>query len=319
MIKITDLYKSYKHHNVLKGLNMSIDKGDVYGFLGTNGCGKTTTMNIICNIIPKDSGAIFFSSDGIKIGYLPESPALYGYMNGFEYLDFIGACCEYDGSIKERTTEVLQITGMFTEASRLIKGYSRGMNQRIGIAAALYAKPDLLILDEPTSALDPAGRAEVMSIISNLAATGVTIILCTHILNDVEQVANKVGILRNGVIVVEGSLMDIKARFAASSAVTIRSLKPEDVKIIMEKIPEINLVEKEVSGDITCYAKPAVTDAELFYKIVTTLAENHIVPEGVWFRRLSLEQIYLGINSGQLLPTGQQQSTADNSTKEVAS
>jgi len=155
MLKITGLTKSYKNFSVLRGLNMNIEKGDVYGFLGTNGCGKTTTMNIICNIIAKDSGKIAFENESIKIGYLPESPALFGYMNGFEYLDFIGACCEYEGDIKKRTAEVLHLTGMQFNAQRYIKGYSRGMIQRIGIAAALYAHPDLLILDEPTSALDP--------------------------------------------------------------------------------------------------------------------------------------------------------------------
>jgi ABC-2 type transport system ATP-binding protein len=122
---------------------MSLEKGDIYGFLGTNGCGKTTTMNIICNIIAKDEGDIYFNDSSIKIGYLPESPALYGYMSGYEYLNFIGACCNYKGSIEARTNEVLDITGMTVGAKRRIGGYSRGMNQRIGIAAALYAHPPL--------------------------------------------------------------------------------------------------------------------------------------------------------------------------------
>ena len=305
MLKITGLYKSYKAFPVLRGLNMSIEKGDVYGLLGTNGCGKTTTMNIICNIIHKDAGDITFSENSIKIGYLPESPALYGYMTGFEYLDFIGACCEYEGSLKERTTELLQTTGMYYDAQRLIKGYSRGMNQRMGIAAALYSAPDLLILDEPTSALDPQGRAEVMDIICKLAASGSTIILCTHILTDVERVANKVGILRNGVMAIEGTLADVKNSFGAETAVTVR---PQNMVDISEYVSDIEVVERyeiEYYGDITFYPKPGVSEAELFYKIVTTLANKKIVPESIWFKRLSLEQIYLGINSGYLIPYGQ--------------
>ena len=311
MLKINGLVKSYNNFSVLRGLNMSIGKGDVYGFLGTNGCGKTTTMNIICNIIPKDSGKITFNNEDIKVGYLPESPALFGYMNGFEYLDFIGACCEYEGQIKERTAEVLQLTGMYSSAQRYIKGYSRGMIQRIGIAAALYANPDLLILDEPTSALDPEGRAEVMDIISGLAASGSTIILCTHILTDVERVANKVGILRDGVMAVEGSLLDIKKMFGAGNAVTVRSQNVDNTIPVLQEIDIIERVEVEYYGDVTAHAKEGVSEADLFYKTVTTLASKHIVPEGVWFRRLSLEQIYLGINSGYLLPyshTGEQQS-----------
>ena len=173
MLKINGLKKSYKGFSVLRGLNMSINKGDIYGFLGTNGCGKTTTMNIICNIIPKDGGAIDFEEEGLKIGYLPESPSLFGYMNGFEYLNFIGACCDYEGNIKERTAEVLQLTGMFFHAQRYLKGYSRGMIQRIGIAAALYAHPDLLILDDwGPDRLNASQRRDLMEIIEDRHGRG---------------------------------------------------------------------------------------------------------------------------------------------------
>jgi ABC-2 type transport system ATP-binding protein len=302
MLKISGLKKSYKSFPVLKGLNMSISKGDIYGFLGTNGCGKTTTMNIICNIIAKDEGKIEFEGDCVRIGYLPESPALFGYMNAIEYLDYIGACCDYEGNIKHRTSEVLALTGMQSNAQRKIKGYSRGMVQRIGIAAALYADPDLLILDEPTSALDPEGRAEVMDIINSLAASGSTILLCTHILNDVERVANKVGILRNGVMAVESSMIDIRKIFGAGTAVTVRTLNAAAVTEVLQGLDVVERVDAEYYGDVTAVAKDGVNEAELFYKAVNALASNQIVPEGVWFKRSSLEQIYLGINSGQLLP-----------------
>jgi len=311
MLRIRGLKKSYKSFPVLLDLNMSLNKGDVYGFLGTNGCGKTTTMNILCNIIHKDGGDVQFLNDDVKIGYLPESPALYGYMNGFEYLDYIGACCEYTGNIKERTVEVLKATSMFESANRLIGGYSRGMTQRIGIAAALYANPDLLILDEPTSALDPAGRSEVMDIIMNLSSSGATIILCTHILSDVERVANKVGILHNGVMAVEGTISDIKYHYHAKTSLTVRLQNAKDdheTKGIAESaLKELGIVETcEIQhyGDFHVFPKDSISEAELYYKVATMLAGKQIVPEGMWFNRISLEQIYLGINSGQLQPMG---------------
>jgi len=304
VLKITELKKSYRNFPVLTGLNMAIEKGDVYGFLGTNGCGKTTTMNIICNIITKDEGDIAFESENVKIGYLPESPSLYGYMNGFEYLDFIGACCNYSGDIKKRTAEVLDVVGMTKAARRLVGGYSRGMNQRVGIAAAIYAHPDLLILDEPTSALDPEGRAEVMNIITRLSQSGATIILCTHILTDVERAANKVGILKDGVMAIEGELNEVLARCGGGNALQIRlrTLTSEAAKAICG----IDLAERSetLNHSITLYAKDNVTERELYNKVIITLNENDILPEAVEFRRLTLEQIYIGVNDGTLTPDG---------------
>ena len=299
MLQIRGLVKSYKHHSVLTNLNMTLSKGDVYGFLGTNGCGKTTTMNIICNIIPKDEGEILFQDEDVKIGYLPEAPSLYGYMNGFEYLNFIGACCRYEGDIRERTAEVLEITGMTESADRRIGGYSRGMNQRIGIAAALYANPELLILDEPTSALDPQGRAEVMDIISRLKDTGSTIILCTHILADVERVANKIGILRNGVIAVEGGINEVKNRFGRDTVISVR-LKQRTPEAVIA-LCGMDIVEKNEAEDvdgIILYAKQGVSEKELYTRTVIALADIDIVPEKVEFRRLTLEQIYIGVTNG---------------------
>ena len=210
MVRIRNLCKKYGSFSVLRGLSMDIEKGDVYGFLGRNGCGKTTTMNIITNIIPKDEGEISIG-DGrpVKIGYLPESPVIYGYMTSREYLEYIAACCNYDGDVQSRVKEVLDIVGLTKAADRRAKVYSRGMTQRLGMGAAIIGKPELLIFDEPTSALDPEGRAEVIEIIERLKGMGSTIILSTHILSDVERVANRIGIMTNGALAEQGGLNDI--------------------------------------------------------------------------------------------------------------
>jgi ABC-type multidrug transport system ATPase subunit len=222
-------------------------------------------------------------------------------MNGFEYLNFIGTCCNYSGDINARTNEVLQMTGMIRDADRLIKGYSRGMNQRIGIAAAIYANPELLILDEPTSALDPQGRAEVMEIIQYLAATGTTIILCTHILTDVERVANKVGILRHGVMAVEGRLPDIIKKYGGTTALYVRLRympSPADPLCALDVVGRSNIVPYGLS----LYANEGVGEYELYNKVTASLSERGILPESIGFIRLTLEQIYIGINNDAFAP-----------------
>ena len=294
MVTIRELKKSYKKFHVLDGLNMTINKGDVYGFLGKNGCGKTTTMNIICNIVPKDEGEIILGEvpgDKIKIGYLPETPALFDYMNGYEYLEYIAACAKYRGDVKARVAEVLDITGMTEGGKRRIKGYSRGMNQRLGIAAAIFDNPDLLILDEPTSALDPEGRAEVISIIRSLSETGATILLCTHILSDVERVANRIGIMSGGKLAIEDTIINVENRFRHNSVeVSLGSLN-ENVQNLLKNAEFVSDVEFFPASGL------AVLDVddpdEGMIRTMRLLSENNISPLKIQVTRPTLEQIYI--------------------------
>ena len=299
MLEINDLHKSYKKFKVLDGLYMKINKGDVYGFLGRNGCGKTTTMNIICNIIPKDDGEIILGEDGtnkIRIGYLPETPSMYDYMNGYEYLGYIANCIKFEGDTKKRISAALSLTGMTEDAKRRIKGYSRGMNQRLGIAAAILNKPDMLILDEPTSALDPEGRAEVMGIIRALSDTGTTILLCTHILTDVERVANRVGILNNGRLAAEGSIEEILASYGLDSIEIQLSRPDEHAEEVLWKSQfarKIDIMEK------TGLVIAEVDDAERgMAEAMKLLSENGISVSSVKISRPTLEQGYLSLAGG---------------------
>lgn len=293
MVQIRGLQKSYKSFKVLDGLDMTINKGDVYGFLGKNGCGKSTTMNIICNIIPKDEGEIILGENGedVKIGYLPETPALFGYMNGYEYLEYIASCANYQGDTKKRIAEVMAITGMTEGGKRRIKGYSRGMNQRMGIAATIFNNPDLIILDEPTSALDPEGRAEVMSIINNLTQTGATILLCTHILSDVERVSNRIGIMKNGRLAIEDTIANVKNRFMKNS-IEINLANPTE-----DSISIIRNAEFAKDFQFFPHSALAVFDVENpdegMVKTMKLLSENGIAASRIQTTSPTLEQIYI--------------------------
>lgn len=290
MVEIRGLKKQYKNFQVLKGLNMTINKGDVYGFLGRNGCGKSTTMNILSNIITKDGGEISFGQEKMVIGYLPESPMLYGYMNGYEYLEYIAACCDYKGDINARINEVLGVCGMLEGGKRRIKGYSRGMNQRMGIAATIFNHPDLIILDEPTSALDPQGRAEVMSIIHDLSKLGSTILLCTHILSDVERVANRVGIMCNGVLVEEGYISDLIAR-AGNNNIQLKIYNSDERAFGLLK-DNFGEAFGGISAD-GVFTLTTDNPQETSEKLVNLLAENKLVPEMLELKKASLEEIYM--------------------------
>lgn len=303
MVTIRNLQKSYGSFKVLDGLYMDIPDGEVYGFLGKNGCGKTTTMNILCNVIPKDGGDIILGkgseSERIKIGYLPETPSLFGYMDGYEYLKYIAACCDYQGDINKRVDEVLEITGMREGAKRRIKGYSRGMNQRLGIASIIFDHPQILVLDEPTSALDPEGRADMMNVIRLLSDTGCTIILCTHILSDVEKVAGSIGILRNGKMVTEGKISDIIAQYSRNEIeIKLYNTDESGIQAIkaMESLPQVDKVDfYERTGT---FVIRTIETEELTKRLLTCFEQNSLVPKEFKTVSESLEEIYLKVVNG---------------------
>lgn len=289
MVKIRNLCKKYGNFPVLRGLSMDINDGDVYGFLGRNGCGKTTTMNIIADIIPKDSGEIVLG-DGkpITIGYLPESPMIYGYMTAREYLEYIAACCKFSGDINSRVNEVLDIVGLMPAADRRSKGFSRGMTQRLGMGAAIIGKPDLLIFDEPTSALDPQGRAEVIHIINRLKSMGCTIVLSTHILSDVERVANRIGIMNSGVLAEEGSLRELLRKHGGDViSLSVRGLTQEQ-KI---KLLSVDFARAELN-DEGVFRFGSDNAEETAGRLIRLMADEGIIAEKFEIGTATLEEVF---------------------------
>ena len=221
MLQITDLYKSFGDKEVLCGLNLSVPEHSIFGFIGKNGAGKTTTMKMILGLLRADSGEITVNGERVTygqtdtnryIGYLPDVPEFYSFMTAAEYLRFCGEITGIDRNENEvRCKELLALVGLKDEKHR-IKGFSRGMKQRLGIAQALLNKPKLLVCDEPTSALDPVGRKEILDILLAVREQ-TTVLFSTHILSDVERVCTDVAFLDNGVVCVEGKLADIKAKY----------------------------------------------------------------------------------------------------------
>ena len=221
MLHITDLHKKFGDKEVLNGLSLAVPEHSIYGFIGKNGSGKTTTMKTVLGLLRPDSGEITVNGEKVVygqtatnkyIGYLPDVPEFYSFMTATEYLRFCGEISGIVGADNDaRVAELLTLVGLADEKHR-IKGFSRGMKQRLGIAQALLNKPKLLICDEPTSALDPVGRREILDILSSVRDQ-TTVLFSTHILSDVERICTDVAFLNNGVIEIQGKLADIKARF----------------------------------------------------------------------------------------------------------
>jgi ABC-2 type transport system ATP-binding protein len=221
MLKIANLYMKFGDKEVLKGLNLNVPCNSVFGFVGKNGAGKTTTMKIVLGLLEANSGSIYVNGEKVTygddktnkyIGYLPDVPEFYSFMNAFEFLKF---CAEITNmnkdEIKPRILELLKLVGLENEKHK-IRGYSRGMKQRLGIAQALLNRPKLLICDEPTSALDPIGRKQILDILKNVSSE-TTVIFSTHILSDVERICTDVAVINDGVIEMNGKLSEIKNSF----------------------------------------------------------------------------------------------------------
>ena len=218
ILKISALEKSFGEKKVLTGLDMSVPEHSIFGFIGRNGSGKTTTMKAVLGLIKADAGEIFVCDEQVKfgqtrtnrnIGYLPDVPEFYPFMTPREYLTLCGESLGMkNDEIAKRSAELLEMVGLAGE-DRRIKGFSRGIKQRLGIAQALLGRPRLLICDEPTSALDPVGRSEVLDILVSLKSE-TTVIFSTHILSDVERICNEVALLEKGRIVLGGSIDRLK-------------------------------------------------------------------------------------------------------------
>jgi ABC-2 type transport system ATP-binding protein len=200
-------------------VSITIQPGEIYGLIGPNGSGKSTTMKALLGLIAPTSGhCAIFGKDSLKVdsrddvGFLPENPYFYKHLTGAETLRFYGKLCGLSGKmLRDRVGELLALVDLESARDRRIGGYSKGMLQRIGLAQALVQEPRLVILDEPTAGVDPIGSRQIRDLILKLGERGITVFLCSHLLEQVQEVCDRVGIIFRGKLVKEGSLEDLIA------------------------------------------------------------------------------------------------------------
>ncbi len=250
VLEVRDIKKSFGSKKVLEGVSFSVPENCVFGFIGRNGAGKTTTMRAVLGLLKTDGGEIDVCGERVSygctpksgcIGFLPDVPEFYGYMNAREYLTLCGDITGIDRStLKSRCSELLELVGLDKEKHR-IKGYSRGMKQRLGIAQALINRPKLLICDEPTSALDPVGRKEILDILST-AKEQTSVVFSTHILSDVERICTQVAFLEGGRTAFSGSIEEIHA-MKSDTALELTLARPEDTGRVTATFPGCTVSE----------------------------------------------------------------------------
>lgn len=233
----TYVVKKGKEVKALSGLNLIIPRGEVFGFLGPNGAGKSTTIKAIVGLISPSNGEAFVEGINIKdpasrrmIGYLPENPSFFDFLTAREYLLFIGKSFQMpDSVISKRIFEVLERLELTSAADRPIRGYSKGMVQRLGLAQAILHSPELFIFDEPMSGLDPLGRALVKDLIMEIKRQGKTVFFSTHITADVEAVCDRVGIIVKGELRALENVENILEKGIEGYNVKVRNTKGNDL------------------------------------------------------------------------------------------
>jgi ABC-2 type transport system ATP-binding protein len=270
---LTKVYRDFwgrKKKTALNALDLTIHKGEIFGLLGPNGSGKTTTIKLLLGLLfPTAGDAFVFGEPAAKveknerIGYLPEESYLYRFLNAEETLDFYGRLFDIPAAVRrERAAKLIDMVGLSADKKRILKEYSKGMRQRIGLAQALINDPELVILDEPTSGLDPLGTRWMKDLILDLRKQGKTVLMCSHRLDDVQDVCDRIAILYNGDLQELGAVTKL---VEDQNRIQVRATQ---VRETADLKADLEAVLRKHGGTLEAVGHPTTTLEELFLKIV---------------------------------------------------
>jgi ABC-2 type transport system ATP-binding protein len=271
--KLTKVYRDFwgrQKKVALRALNLEIYRGEIFGLLGPNGSGKTTTIKLLLGLLfPSDGDAFVFGKPAAdvkkneRIGYLPEESYLYRFLNAEETLDFYGRLFDLSAAERrKRSQELIETVGLSLDKKRVLKEYSKGMRQRIGLAQALINDPELVILDEPTSGLDPEGTRWMKNLIIDLRDRGKTVIMCSHRLEDVQDICDRIAILNLGELQklgsVKGLLEDVQRLELRAGGVQLNDALRRDLEEVLARH----------GGKLEFIGHPTTTLEDLFLRVV---------------------------------------------------
>ena len=296
-VEINNITKLFGKQKALDSVNLKVNKGELVGFLGPNGAGKSTLMKIITGFLPADSGNVLVNNDTVttentairkNIGYLPENNPLYTDLYVKEYLELTAGCYKLKNK-KHRVNEMVELTGLTGERHKKIKALSKGYRQRVGLAQALIHDPSVLILDEPTTGLDPNQLEEIRRLIREISKEK-TVILSSHIMQEVEAVCNRVLIINKGKIVADGGITEIKSAELKRKQIVVAEFdKPalEEKLLFIEGVeratPVENMWEIEAKSDLDI--RPALFQFAVENKLtLLTLQEKQHNLENIFYQ-----------------------------------
>lgn len=293
IVETEDLTKTYGAVNSVNQLQMQVGKGEIYGFLGPNGAGKTTTIRMLLGLIKPTTGNIKVFNRDLKtnridilreVGSLVESPSYYGHLTGHENLEVIRQMLQVP---KKNIDEVLRIVRLEKQKDKLVKQYSLGMKQRLGIAMALLGNPKLLILDEPTNGLDPAGIQEIRELIKQLPKQyDMTVVISSHLLNEMDQIATQVGIINSGQLIFQDKIEVLRKKSQASMKIRVNDV------VKAHQILEQHQIHLGLEGDcLVTYQK----EDHLISHINHLLVQQNISVYRIEEEKHTLEEIFLSL------------------------
>lgn len=305
ILQIENLYKKYNDFEAIKGINLSIDTGEIYGLLGPNGAGKSTLIKIISGLEKMTSGKILFEEKETNIskykrniGLLPQDIAIYHDFTARENVSFFCSLYGYKGKeLRERVNKALEFVGLLDVENKKSSEFSGGMKRRLNMACAIAHSPKLIIMDEPTVGIDPQSRNHILESVKKLNEEGATIIYTSHYMEEIEELCNNISIMDGGKIIARGTKEYLKSSIVSQNICTIY-LKKEihNIKNQISKIHGIQKVETHDKEIKCCYSQ----EAYILQKIINTISNNSGIIESIESEMPTLEKVFLTLTGKQL-------------------
>lgn len=304
MLEIRNLTKRYGKFTALENLNLRIREGEIFGFVGPNGAGKTTTMRITSGLLKADSGEVLIHGENVlrvskglkdKIGYMPDFFGVYDNLKAIEYMEFFAAAYGLTGSeIKKKCLNLLELVNLSEHAMSYVDEMSRGMKQRLCLARCLVHEPKVLLLDEPAAGLDPRARIEMKNILKELKSDKKTILISSHILPELAQISDTIGIIEKGKIVVSGTVEDILAAKGSASPLLIKVTAGIDAAV---KVLKENKETKNITIRNNQISLLYMGNEEREAGLLTALIQNGVMISSFSREESNLESLFMQITA----------------------